>query len=141
MATKTAAQAAQNWQQAMASPQTSAAYTAGINGVTESPMAKAAQNEAGYLAGVQQNVQKWKDRLNAVPLQTYKTNSVQKGAPRLSSGAAAALPKYQQFTQKYAPVWAQMRAASDAVGGYGMAAAQQKWMVAMQVLMQAAGKA
>jgi hypothetical protein len=139
---KTAQQAIQAWQAAMASPQTQSNYVAGINAVTSSPMAAAAQQSAKYLAGIQQAVSsgKWQQALENASFPQWKQNATQTGAQRLASGATKALPKYTAFAQKYSPVWAQMRAASAAVQGSGMGAATAKWQAAMQVLMSAAGK-
>src|SRR5208282_124120 len=51
MAVKTADQMVTNWKNAMASPATQAAYTAGINATTSNPMALAAAAADRYAAG------------------------------------------------------------------------------------------
>lgn len=142
MATKSAQQALAAWKQAMANPQTSQNYVAGINAVTESPMEKAAAAADQYQAGVMQAVAsgKFAANLRAVPLSTYKQNAVAVGAPRLATGAQKASPKYERFVNKYAPVWAQMQDAAKAVQGTGMGAAVQKFQASLAVLMAASGK-
>ena len=77
----------------------------GVNAVTESPMEKAAANEAGYLAGVQRAVEsgKWAASLRRVDLATWKKNFLEKGIPRIASGAQAAKPKLVAFYTEFFP--------------------------------------
>jgi hypothetical protein len=140
MATKTAQQALQKWQAQMASPSTSAAYVNGINSTTVNPMQLAAQNVQGYVQGVAASQQKWVSKLQAVPLQTWKNNATQVGAPRLASGAQKAGPKYLAFAQNFAPIWAQMKTAAKAAasGPKSPQRAQARFGAAIQLLMSAA---
>lgn len=96
-------QIAAKWQQRLSSA--SQAYTDGINSVTESPMAKAAANAAGYVAGVTAAVNsgKWQSGLNRVDLNAWKSKATTIGAQRLSSGAAAGQPKMQSFLTQFLP--------------------------------------
>ena len=140
---KTVDQMVASWKSAMASPQTSQNYTNGINGVTDSPMAKAAAAQDRYQAGVIQSVAsgKFASSLNAVPLSVYKQNAINKGAPRLASGAAAAVPKVTAHFQKWAPIYAQVAQTVAGMPKGGLANAQARAAAAIQILMQAAGKA
>jgi hypothetical protein len=86
---------AQKWATAMSAA--TPAYEAGINGVTTAPGAAAAAASAKYLAGVQANVAKFERNSLSVDLATWKTAAIQKGGPRLASGAAAAQGKVAAF--------------------------------------------
>lgn len=77
----------------------------GVQGVTESPMAKAAavantwqakmslpQTLANYVAG-----------LNRTTLAAWQQAFLTKGLPRIASGAQAAMPKFQAFMSQWLP--------------------------------------
>ena len=106
MAMADAATIANKWAQAMQGA--GAAYQAGIDRVTDSPMAKAAQNVQGYLQGVQDAVNsgKYAAGLNRVSLQDWKNAAKTNGAQRLGSGATLAKPKVQAFLSQFLPVLA-----------------------------------
>lgn len=84
----------------------SQAYTDGIDAVTQNPMELAAQNEQGYLQGIQDAVSsgKWQSKLRKVSMQDWKSAAKQKGAQRLSQGAAAAESKVNAFWQRQGPI-------------------------------------
>lgn len=92
-AMKSAAEAAQKWQQnfGAAGP----AWSAGIESVTVAPGQLAAAASDRYLMGVQQNVQKFSARVAGVSLAQWKAASTAKGPARLAQGATVGLPKYQ----------------------------------------------
>ncbi len=142
---KTAEQAAQAYQAAMASGITSQRYKEGVQGVTESPMAKAASVDATqrYLNGIQNAVSSGKRQaaLNAVPLQRWKDNAANKGAQRLASGAQAASDKIRQHFVKWTPIYNQVSDTVRAMPKGGLANAQARANAAIQMLMQAAGSA
>jgi len=73
--------------------------------------------------------------LNAVSNQQWQQAAINKGAPRLASGAQQASPKQLAAAQKLQPTWQAMRDAAASAHG-----AQAKWAAAMQVLMQATGR-
>lgn len=73
------------------------AYTAGIQAVTVAPGQKAAAAQAQYIARVQERAPIWAQNVAAVGLQQWQQDTVQKGAPRLASGAQTAQPKFQTF--------------------------------------------
>ena len=101
---------ADKWSQAMQNA--SGAYTAGINRVTESPMAKAAQNVEAYRQGIMDaiNSGKWQAGLNRVSLSQWKENATKVGAGRLGTGAAQAKPKMLAFMQQFLPFLANAQA-------------------------------
>lgn len=130
------------WVQGMG--QASAKYTAGINKVTESPMAKAATAEATarYLDGVQRSVSSGKRERSLMnsPLSTWKQNATSIGAARLMDGARKGQPKYNAAAQKWAPVLANASQAAAAVTGpKSMATAMAKVQANLSVIMAAAG--
>lgn len=91
MPRRTAQQSTDRWLRRMqASGQD---YIEGIQSVTVAPGQAAAANHAGYTNGVAANVQKWRNNVAAVTREEWVQAAVTKGAPRLASGAAAAVPK------------------------------------------------
>ncbi len=142
---KTAEQAAQAYQQAMASGVTSQRYKEGVQAVNESPMAKAATPEATqrYLNGVNNSVSSGRraQALLAVPLQRWKENATNKGSQRLASGAQAASDKVRQHFQKWMPIYNQVSETVKSMPKGGLANAQARSAQAIQMLMQAAGTA
>lgn len=95
--------AAERWQQGMQGA--GQKYTEGIQGTTENPMEKAAQNQAGYVNGVMEaaNSGKWAAGLRRVSLQQWKDQAIKVGAQRLATGAIAARPKMQAFLAQFLP--------------------------------------
>jgi hypothetical protein len=79
--------------------------TSGVNAVQTSPMAKAAANVNGYLAGVQAAVSsgKWVRGLNRRTLNDWQSAMIQKGVPRIATGAQTAKPKFQAFMTQWLP--------------------------------------
>ena len=71
------------------------AVRAGVNGVTESPMDKAAAAKDRWLAGIQKAAQsgKWENRLRAVTLAQWKEAMVQKGIPNMTTAYNSDLVK------------------------------------------------
>ena len=94
--------AVEKWQRNMINSAES--IKAGINSVTESPTAKAAQQADRYLAGVQRAVAsgKWQNGLNAVSLQSWK-DSVIAGIPSIASGVTKAKNKMTNFLSQFLP--------------------------------------
>lgn len=75
----------------------------GVNAVTQAPTQKAAAADAKYLAGVQAGIPKWKSRLQAVSLGDWQTAMLQKGLPRIATGAQASKGKMQNFMVQFLP--------------------------------------
>lgn len=88
------------------------AMTAGVQAVTVSPTEQAAQAVDRQVAGVQAAAASGKTaaRLRKVSLPQWQQAMIQKGVPRLASGAAAGASSYQNFATSFYPV---MAAASD----------------------------
>lgn len=102
MAVKTSAtDAAANWATGFAGAATK--YTAGVNAVTTAPGQLAAQQQAAYLAGVQNNVKIWASKVAAVDLATWKAAAAGTGAQRLATGATKGQPKMASFMQTFIP--------------------------------------
>lgn len=121
-------------------------YIAGVNKVTESPMAKAATPQAmqKYLDNVQRSVQSGKRAaaLNNSPLATWKANAVGEGANRLAGGARKGKSKVDAHFQKWAPIYSQASQAAEAVPySPGVEGALAKSRANLQVIMGAAGTA
>lgn len=92
------------------------AYTAGVQAVQTAPGASAAAAADRYVAGVQASLQKFINRSQAVTLQAWQTAAVNKGAPRLASGATAAQSKVQNAYTNLFPYIAQAVGALPARG-------------------------
>lgn len=77
----------------------------GVQQVTTSPTQLAAANPNAYLAGVQKAVAsgKWQAALQKVSLADWQNAMIQKGVPRIASGAAAAKPKMAAFMTQFLP--------------------------------------
>lgn len=88
-----AAEVAQRWQQGFGS--SGQRWAAGIEGVQVAPGQLAAAAMPRYLAGVQQNAQKWASRSAGVTLAQWKQQSIDKGQARLATGAQTGMAKYQ----------------------------------------------
>jgi hypothetical protein len=95
--------AGQNWATAMqaAGPK----IQAGVQRVTTAPGALAAAKSAKYLAGVQDNVQKWQRNVGAVTLAAWQSDMLNKGVARVGTGAQQAQGKY---TSNVTPVFSYM---------------------------------
>lgn len=110
MAHATTQDSAAKWLQAMQSATAQSNYEAGINAYQGNPMQAAADADQKYLAAIQDAVQSGRRRaaLLAVPAGVWKANAIGKGKQRLSSGAAAALPKVQAHFAKWTPIYQQV---------------------------------
>lgn len=139
------AQMAATWVQQMGSPQTQTRYKNGVQAVTTSPTALAASPEAtqNYLNGIQQAVASGKRQasLNAVSLQSWQSTTINKGAPRLGTGAAASQNKFQTAMTKWAPIYTQISQQVAQMPKGGLANAVARSQAAITALMQAAGRA
>lgn len=78
----------------------------GIEGVTESPGAKAAAASDRWAAGVQAAFMsgKFADRVGSVSTEAWKQAAIKKGLPRISGGATEAIPLVAQFGAQLLPV-------------------------------------
>lgn len=69
----------------------------GVQSVQQAPGARAAQQKGKYVAGVTASADKWAQRVGAVGLADWQSAMINKGLPRIASGAQAAKPKVEQF--------------------------------------------
>lgn len=105
---RTPQQVADAWASGMQAA--TAKIQAGIEAVTESPTAKAAQSLDKYLNNVQAAVASGKmaRKLNAVSLQDWKQRTIAK-VSRIGSGAQASKDKMTRFLSQWLPFVAQVR--------------------------------
>lgn len=88
---------------------------AGVDRVSESPMAKAAANEDKWFQGLQKarSSGKFKRGLLNVTLEAWKAKTRDVGADRIPAGAAAAEEKSVKFYSKLLPFEAKLQAEVD----------------------------
>lgn len=134
-----------SWTTAMGSAQTAQKYKDGINNYQGNPMALAASTDAEqrYIAGVQNSVNSGRRAaaLNAASPTVWKTNAVNIGAQRLQSGGQKGKARYQAAMQKWAPIYANISQTVSQMPKGGLANAQARANMAIQMLMTAAGTA
>ena len=130
--------ATQKWKRGMSGA--SQSYADGIDSVTTNPMEQAAQNEQGYLSGIQDAVSsgKWAAKLRKVSMNDWKTAAKQKGAQRLAQGAAAAEGKVQAFWQRQGPILDQVQQTVKAMPGGTLADRLARMQANAQMLHDAA---
>lgn len=77
----------------------------GVQAVTVNPAERAAARQDAYIAGVQRAVAdgRYLRGLRRTTLQGWQDAMVNKGLPRIASGATAAIPKFQAFMEKWIP--------------------------------------
>ena len=92
-------------------------YVAGVNAVTEAPGAKAALAADKWLAGIQEahRTRRYQESVGNVSLSSWKTNTAEKGAQRLASGAEAARGKMLATTTKLMVNVAEVKSIIDAM--------------------------
>ena len=78
---------------------------AGVNSVSVNPAEKAIAAQDRYVAGVERAVAdgRYARGLQRVSLQDWKNAILEKGLPRIASGANQAKPKMQSFLQEFLP--------------------------------------
>lgn len=77
----------------------------GVENVSESPMAKAAARSDAYLQGIQRAVAdgKYQDGLRRVSLEDWRRSLLEKGLPRIATGARASEGKFADFMGEFLP--------------------------------------
>lgn len=108
-AQKTPADVAAKWSTNLSASTTT--IQKGVQAVQTSPTALAARNPDGYLAGIQKAVTsgKWQNRLNAVSLQSWQQDMINKGIPRIQTGAQTGKAKVNTFMNQFLPYVYQAR--------------------------------
>lgn len=96
-----AADAAQAWVTGMGNATTK--YTAGVQAVKTAPGTLAAAQAQKWATNVAAAVNTFSKNVGAVSLASWQSAAVNKGAPRLASGATAAQPKFQSFMNSFIP--------------------------------------
>ena len=114
----------------------------GVQRVTESPMAKAAQNLDKAARNYQQAVSSGRmaAKLNATPLATRQQSMVTTGIERIASGVRKGQQKYQDFATKFYPVMNQASQQVAQMPNNSLADAAAKCMVVWQAAKAFAGK-
>lgn len=100
---KTPQQVADRWAQRLG--QAGQAITQGVQGVTENPAAKAAAASDRYAQGVARAVAtgKYQRGLQRVSLEDWRRAMIEKGVPRVATGATAGKPKMAEFMAEWLP--------------------------------------
>ncbi|HVT14559.1 MAG TPA: hypothetical protein VHQ90_00060 [Thermoanaerobaculia bacterium] len=101
MAQKDPTAVAAKWAQNLAGATTS--ITAGVNAVSVAPGQAAARQAAVWAQNVAAAQQKWAARTAAVSLSQWQSAMINKGVPRIATGAQAAQPKMQAAMTKLLP--------------------------------------
>lgn len=114
MAGATPTNAAQKWAQNLGAA--GQRITDGVNSVTVSPGVAAAKQADLWLANLQASQAKWKQRVAAVTVQDWQSAMINKGVPRIATGATAAQPKFENFMGKLLPYIAQQKSQLPARG-------------------------
>lgn len=113
MAKQSGQEVATEWANRLAA--STAKIQRGVMNVTQSPTQKAAASEQKYLMGVQNGVGKWKRGLNAVSLQDWQKQTIEKGVSRIGQGAQAATTKMARFYDKLLPFQESLKSQVDSM--------------------------
>lgn len=101
MSSMTPDQVAAEWAQRLAG--STAKITAGVQAVHVAPGQAAARQKAVYAQNVAASVDKWAARTSAVSLSDWQNHMINKGVPRIATGAAASQDKFTAFMGKLLP--------------------------------------
>ena len=101
MAGQTPEQSGRTWAQNMT--RSRQRITSGVQAVTVAPGQAAARQKSAYVNNVAASADKWATNVSKVTLNDWQTAMVNKGIPRIASGAQAAEPKFVTFMGKLLP--------------------------------------
>lgn len=101
MAQKDPTQVAAKWRANLGGSTQS--ITDGVNAVTTAPGRAAANQKQLWIQQVTASADKWAARVGAVSLEEWRTQMINKGVPRVASGAQAAEPKMASFMAEFLP--------------------------------------
>jgi hypothetical protein len=85
----------------------------GIERVQTAPGILAARQAEKYRTRVVQSVPKWQERVASVGLGEWQRAAIEKGVPRIATGAQAAQPKVAQFMSELLPFQDRLKAQID----------------------------
>lgn len=108
-------QIAQNWASGLSNAGQKIAD--GVNGVTVAPGRAAAAQVETWAANTVNSKAKWARNTAAVPLEDWRQAMVNKGVPRIASGAQAAQGNFATFMGKLLPYIDNVKAGLPARGG------------------------
>lgn len=95
--------AASKWSSRLATAASDGTLDRGVQGVTVSPGQAAARQQDVWAQNTVAAKSTWAKNVQ-VPLASWQQDMLTKGKDRIQSGAAAAVPKMEQFLTKLAPV-------------------------------------
>lgn len=133
MTAQTADQVAANWAARLAA--STDKMQTGAQAVTVAPGMAAARQKAVWAQNVAASVNLWATNVAAVPLSTWQGDYINKGLPRVGTGAQNAVPKMTQFFSKLLPAIATGKSRLPARGTYDQNKARASaWMDYMHSL-------
>lgn len=94
----------------------SSRITDGINAVSVAPGQAAARQKQVWQQNVAASADKWATNTGKVSLSDWQSAMINKGVPRIASGAIAAQPKFATFMTQLMPFIAQQKSALPARG-------------------------
>lgn len=108
--------------------------TNGVNAVTTAPTAAAAASVSKWQAKMAQpsTASKFVSGLQGVSLQQWQQAMINKGVPRIASGAQAAIPKMTAFYQEFLPFVANVQAKVKAMPNLTLTDSANRMIANMQ---------
>lgn len=117
-------------------------YKAGIQGVTENPMALAAAQADKAARNYQEALMsgRWAQKLMSVPFDQWKQNASVGGSQRLASGVTKGLPKVTKHFQEWGQTYEQAKQAARAIPKDGKAGSMARVAAVYDIMRAKAGK-
>lgn len=119
--------AAQDWVNGLSAKTEKA--KAGAQRVTVAPGQAAARQKGAYVTGVTTNADKWANNVGKVTLAQWQDDFINKGIPRMASGAQQAQSKMAQFFTEFLPFLDSARSSLPARGTFEQNKARMNAMV------------